>query len=95
MKQRTEVNRKLALVTTIVMFICMLIISFQGQAQVKPKRMETSKAYHDRLQKANSWETYQSNRIKAAKAVRKAKNEQSALAKREERIRQRIRRIEG
>ena len=95
MKQRTEVNRKLALVTTIVMFICMLIISFQGQAQVKPRKMESGKEYHLRLQKQNSWETYQSNRLKSAKDSKKAKKEQSALARREEKLRAKIRRIEG
>lgn len=73
----------------------MLAITFQSHGQVVPKKMESGKEYHLRLQKENSWENYQNNRVKAAKATRKAKSQQLQARKQEDKIRAKIRRIEG
>ena len=98
MKDREEIPKPLAYSVMLLIVICLLIAIFSPVASaqvVKPLKMESGKEYHLRLQKVNSWETYQSNRIKAAKDRKKAKKEQSALSRREEKLRAKIRRIEG
>lgn len=97
MKIKQEVPRKFALTVIALMAIAILIILCQprANAQVRPRKMETGKMYHDRLQKQNSWENYQANRLKSAKARAKAKKQQEADRKKEVRLQARIRRIEG
>jgi predicted Holliday junction resolvase-like endonuclease len=97
MKNRQEVPKPLALSIIALIVICLLIAIFAPVASaqsIKPKKGEMASAYHFRLQKQNSWETYQANRLKSAKAVKKAKGEQLKAVKLDERLRAKIRRIE-
>ena len=93
MKQRQEVPRPFALTIIAIMIVCLLIIIFSPRAQAQSLRKMTSKEYHDQLQKQNSWENYQCNRVKQAKAYPKANRKQSKEAIRNEKINSRIRRI--
>lgn len=74
MKQRQEVPKPLAIAILVIMFICMVSISLQAQ-EVKSRRGESGKEYHQRLQKAHSWENYQNTwrkeEMSAAKQFRK------------------------
>lgn len=93
MKQHQEVPRTFALTIIALIIVCLLITIFSQQANAQSLRKITSKEYHDKLQKQNSWENYQCNRIKQAKAFAKANRKQSKEAIRNEKINSRIRRI--
>lgn len=88
-----KVNLKL--VVTLLLFLFMAVVTCQqGFSQVL-KRNQTGKEYIVKLQKEMSWESYQDNRLKSAKARAKAKKQQEADRKKEVRLQARIRRIEG
>lgn len=91
MKQRQEVPRKLALTIIAIMIVCLLIVIFQPIANAQSFRKITDREYHVKLQKQNSWENYQANRLKKAKAYAKANRQQSKEAIRNEKINSRIR----
>ena len=84
------------------MLVTMLLIIFQpisANAQVKPKKMETGKEYHLRLQKQNSWQNYQATYKKAmlenAKEARKQRKAKEKAEKDRQRFFARIERIKG
>ena len=91
MKQHQEVPRPFALTIIAIMIICLLIIIFSPRAEAQSLRKMTGKEYHDKLEKQNSWENYQCNRVKQAKAYAKANRQQSKEAIRNEKINSRIR----
>ena len=102
MKQRQEVPRTFAVAVLVAMAICILLIllgGYQAHAQVKPKKMETSKDYHVRLQKQNSWATYQgtykAKMIDTAKSIRKQRKEQEQAEKERQKFLARIERIKN
>lgn len=91
MKTHQEVPRKLALTIIAIMIVCLLIVIFQPIARGQSLWKMTDREYHDKLQKQNSWQSYQANRLKKAKAYAKANRQQSKEAIRNEKINSRIR----
>ena len=92
MKQHQEVPRPFALSVIALIIVCLLIIIFTQKANAQLLRKMTGKEYHDKLQKQNSWEEYQSNRLKKAKEYSKLNRHQSKEAIKNEKINSRIRR---
>jgi hypothetical protein len=102
MKNRQEVSKPLALSIIALIVICLLIAIFAPVASaqsIKPKKGEMASAYHFRLQKHNSWETYQatykSKMLLQAKELKKQKQEQSKQLKERQRLFARIERMKG
>lgn len=90
-------ERKIAIASAIIVMACMLLTIFAPRANAQ--KMQTSKEYHDKLQKENSWENYQSNYKKLmlsnAKESRKQKREQKQADKQRQKFLARIERIKG
>ena len=93
MKTHQEVPRPFALSVIALIIVCLLIVIFSPRADAQSLRKMTSKEYHDKLQKQNSWENYQCHRVKKAKEYSKVNRQQSKEAIRNEKINSRIRRI--
>lgn len=97
MKQK-QVNRNLALATLIAMFICMSMIT-AANAQVTPRRGESGKKYHQRLQAENNWEHYRSTwmkiEVKVAREKASIKKERAVAARRNAKKMARLNRIKN
>lgn len=95
MTLKEQENRIRLFALAVVATAIIIIMVFQSKAHGQGLRKETGKEYHDKLQKPHSWENYQANRVKAAKARAKAKREHEAYMRSQARLQARIRRIEG
>lgn len=95
MKTHQEVPRPFALSVIALIIVCLLIVIFSPRAKAQSLRKMTSKEYHDKLQKHNSWENYRATRLKKAKEYSKANKQQVAIARQEDKINRKIRRYYG
>jgi hypothetical protein len=95
MTLKDQENRIRLFALAVVATAMIIIMVFQSKAHGQGLRNETGKEYHDKLQKSHSWENYQSNRLKSAKARAKAKRKHKGYIRSQERLHARIRRIEG
>ena len=90
-------ERKIAIAAAIIVMACMLLIIFAPTANAQ--KLQTSKEYHDQLQKENSWGNYQTSYKKVmlsnAKATRKQKREQKQADKQRQKFFARLERIKG
>ena len=97
MKITNEVHRKLFIGVSILMLILMSLITFKSEAQVIKLKNQTSKEYHQGLQKQMSWENYQNTykdqMMKNAKETRKVRREQEQADKMRQRFFAKLERI--
>lgn len=95
MKTRTEVNRKLAMIATLILFICMVIIMSRSQVSAqshlrKYKTLQTSMEYPAWQAKQKQVRTYRAKAsVKYSKEMRKNANQTARLNEKIARIKSR------
>lgn len=93
-----QINRKLAIGILTAMFLVMAFVT-AANAQVTPRRGESGKKYHQRLQAENSWEHYRSTwmkiEVKVAREKASIKKERAVAARRNAKQMARLKRIKN